>query len=351
MNARSIDINTFLEMASEYPVIDVRSPSEYAHAHFPEAISMPLFDDEERKVVGTTYKQQSREQAIKIGLDYFGVKMKTMVEKTEALLEQRATRTVIVHCWRGGMRSGAVAWLLALYGFKVFTLEGGYKSFRRCVLEALARPHRLKVLGGFTGSGKTAVLQEFSKQGVPVIDLEQLAMHRGSAFGGLGMPPQCSAEQFENKLALELLDIAKNYPGQAIWVESESQRIGNINMQHTFFRQMLQAPYVFLDIPFEERLKYIVQEYGSFDKTDLANTIKRIQKRLGGLETKTALQHLEQNDVASCFRILLYYYDKFYRKSNLGFRNDKMNIAMPNTDAVQNAAAILNLNLLKYGTN
>src|SRR5690606_37351306 len=141
----------------------------YAHAHFPAAISLPLFNDEERKVVGTTYKQQSREKAIKTGLDYFGPKMKAMVEQTEALLEQYATRTVIVHCWRGGMRSGAVAWLLALYGFKVFTLEGGYKSFRRKVLEELAKPHHLQILGGYTGSGKTEILQHFRKQGMPVI--------------------------------------------------------------------------------------------------------------------------------------------------------------------------------------
>lgn len=341
MNARSIDINTFLEIAPDYPVIDVRSPSEYAHAHYPGAVSLPLFDDEERKVVGTTYKQQSREKAIKTGLDYFGVKMKTMVEQTEALLEQHATRTVIVHCWRGGMRSGAVAWLLALYGFKVFTLEGGYKSFRRRMLDELAKPHLLHILGGYTGSGKTEILQQLHKQDVPVIDLEYLAMHRGSAFGGLGMPEQCSAEQFENKLALALMDKEKKYPGQAIWIESESQRIGNINMQHTFFRQMLTAPYLFLDIPFEERLKHIVREYGNFDPTDLADTIRRIQKRLGGLETKTALHHLEQNDISSCFRILLFYYDKFYRKSNLDFRPDKTVITLPDTNAAENAAVIL----------
>ena len=328
-------------MAAAHPVIDVRSPSEFAHAHFPAAISLPLFNDEERKVVGTTYKQQSREKAIKTGLDYFGPKMKAMVEQTEALLEQYATRTVIVHCWRGGMRSGAVAWLLALYGFKVFTLEGGYKSFRRKVLEELAKPHRLQILGGYTGSGKTEILQHFRKQGMPVIDLEHLAMHRGSAFGGLGMPKQCSAEHFENKLALALMAIEKKYPEQAIWLESESQRIGNINMQHTFFRQMLAAPYVFLDIPFEERLKHIGKEYGYFDKADLADTIRRIQKRLGGLETKTALQHLEQNDVLSCFRILLKYYDKFYQKSNLDFRTDKTVISLPDTNAAENTAIIL----------
>ena len=150
MAATRIDINQFLELTKQHPVLDVRSPGEYNHAHLPNAVSLPLFTDEERKVVGTTYKQQSRESAIKIGLDYFGPKMRRMVEDVETILANHAiktkslspsdARTILVYCWRGGMRSGAVSWLLDLYGFKVYTLAGGYKKFRNLVLESFKKP-------------------------------------------------------------------------------------------------------------------------------------------------------------------------------------------------------------------
>src|SRR5690348_9334071 len=129
MPIKKLSITEFLKLSHQHPVLDVRSPGEYSHAHIPGAYSLPLFTDEERKVVGTTYKQQSREAAIKVGLDYFGPKMRSMVEEVEKLCEKRGGKTVLVHCWRGGMRSAGVAWLLDLYGFKVYTLVGGYKFF------------------------------------------------------------------------------------------------------------------------------------------------------------------------------------------------------------------------------
>ena len=135
MAVRPIDIEKFIGLSEQHPVLDVRSPGEYHHAHIPGAHSFPLFDDAERKEVGTTYKHINREKAIKIGLDYFGPKMRPLVEQAEAIAEKSGSRTLLVHCWRGGMRSGAIAWLLDLYGFKVHTLIGGYKSFRRWTLE------------------------------------------------------------------------------------------------------------------------------------------------------------------------------------------------------------------------
>ena len=162
MAIQKITIEQFLELADQYPVLDVRSPGEYLHAHIPGAYSLPLFTDEERKVVGTAYKQQSRETAIKIGLDYFGVKMRKMVEEVEQLLldlkpkspenNEENNRTFIVHCWRGGMRSAGVAWLLDLYGFKVYTLVGGYKVYRQWARRQFEKPHSFTILGGYTGS-------------------------------------------------------------------------------------------------------------------------------------------------------------------------------------------------------
>ena len=326
-------------------LLDVRSPGEYNHAHIPGAVSFPLFTDEERKVVGTTYKQKSREAAIKIGLDYFGPKMRGMVESVEQLIvdrwpsaeknannEQRTTANVFVYCWRGGMRSGAVAWLLNLYGFNVTVLAGGYKAFRNHVLKSFAQDYSLKILGGYTGSGKTELLHQLKAAGESVVDLESLASHKGSAFGNINMPPQPTQEMFENLLCCELqkvssrwsvvndepVDATSNLKPQtlnfSIWLEDESQRIGSVNIPHAFWQAMRQSPLCFVDVPFDERLKHIVEEYSQCDKEKLAAAIDRIKKRLGGLEAKNAAQLLEEGKIEDCFAILLRYYDKQYSK-------------------------------------
>ena len=403
MAIQKLGINEFLALAAKHPVLDVRSPGEFKHAHIPGAYNLPLFTDEERKVVGTAYKQQSRQAAIKIGLDYFGGKMRRMVEEVEGIVrkegsrelspevrksgrpkentgeqsesrevrksgsesgspedrkserlndeetnnleaflnkksdintqvprtsglsdfptlsETSAPRTILVHCWRGGMRSAGVAWLLDLYGFKVYTLVGGYKKFRHWVIEKYSQPNPYKILGGYTGSGKTYVLDALRKVGQPVIDLEGLAKHKGSAFGSIGMPEQPTQEMFENLLGLEIDRITKTNQSdlskqEPIWLEDESQRIGLVNIPPVFWTRMRQSEVRFIDIPFEERLKHIVREYGVLDKQRMMDAIQRIQKRLGPLETKTSLQMLQDGDLEGSFRILLKYYDKWYTK-------------------------------------
>ncbi len=337
-----------MELAEKHPVLDVRSPGEYKHAHIPGAYSFPLFTDEERKVVGTAYKQQSREEAIKIGLDYFGPKMRKMVEQVESIVSSRESgvsqesvvssskqaadsrlptpnsRLLLLHCWRGGMRSAAIAWLLDLYGFKVYTLAGGYKKYRNWITETFSLPFQFTILGGYTGSGKTYVLDELEKKGAAVVNLEKLANHKGSAFGNIGMPEQPSQEMFENLLGEKLRAVSCELRAEGhsrltthdsrIWLEDESQRIGLINLPKQLWDTMRQSPICFLDIPFEERLRHITEEYGKLDKQRMADAIVRIQKRLGGLETKLALQHLEAGEIEACFHILLRYYDKWYSK-------------------------------------
>ena len=334
MGVEKIHIEQFLELAKHYPVFDVRSPGEYKHAHIPGACSLPLFTDEERKVVGTTYKQQSREQAIKIGLDYFGPKMRKMVEEVESicssrnsLLTTQDSRIILVHCWRGGMRSGAISWLLDLYGFKVYTLIGGYKKFRNYVLDTFRLPFHLNILGGYTGSGKTELLKALKERGERVIDLEDIAKHKGSAFGSIGMPQQPGQEMFENILAQSLQEVrgklseAGKTPSDfmahpsGIWLEDESQRIGHVNIPGDFWQNMRQSPLYFLDIPFEERLKHIVQEYGQLDPEKVADAIGRISQKLGNLNAKTAILLLKEGKITESFNILLNYYDKFYFKS------------------------------------
>ena len=318
MAAEKISTAQLLNMLESLPILDVRSPGEFNHAHIPGAYSLPLFTDEERRIVGTAYKQKSRQVAIKYGLDFFGVKMREMVEEVEALTKSRLTQektSVVIHCWRGGMRSAAVAWLLDLYGFKVYVLTGGYKSYRQWVNEQFEKKYSFQILGGYTGSGKTLVLHQLKKRGQQVVDLEALANHKGSAFGALGEDPQPTQEMFENLLARELFSIStNNSPDTRIYLEDESQRIGVINLPTAFWNQMRSSPIQFFDIPFEDRLDYLTLTYGKFEKEKLVNGVMRIQKRLGGLETKNAISFLIENDFRECFRILLKYYDKWYSK-------------------------------------
>lgn len=365
---RRLAITEFLAESKHVLLLDVRSPGEYRHAHIPGAVNLPLFSDEERAVVGTEYKQVGRQAAIKIGLDYFGPKMRKMVEEVERLIEQRNRGTeeqgtdegektsnsegkrtsnidlgtsdnhqpqttnhkLFVYCWRGGMRSGAVSWLLNLYGFDVTVLAGGYKAFRNYVLQSFEPPYNFKIIGGFTGSGKTEVLQQLKAAGEKVVCLESIASHKGSAFGNINMPPQPTQEMFENLLSRELRAVSGEQEetnpeprtsnleqptsNPPIWLEDESQRIGTVNLPNALWETMRNAPVYFLEIPFEERLNHITEEYSRCDKERLVNAIGRIKKRLGGLETKNALQFLEEEAYIECFRILLHYYDKQYLK-------------------------------------
>ena len=300
-------------------IIDVRSPAEYEHAHIPGAVNLPLFDNDERAMIGTTYKKQSREAAIKAGLPLFGNKMLPMIETVESWMaaaqkENHLTKpTLYVHCWRGGMRSAAVAWLLDLYGYKVIQLTGGYKAYRNWVLEQFTIPYSLKVVGGYTGSGKTEILHALQEKNYSVIDLEGLAHHKGSAFGAIGQLPQPSQEMFENILAKKLWEVNKNK--KPIWIEDESQRIGTVLIPTPLFHLMRNSTCYFMTIPFEQRLLFILEGYGKFDQQSLIEATERIQKRLGGLETKNAVEHIMQGELKEAFSILLKYYDKWYEKN------------------------------------
>lgn len=324
MPVERIDIDYFLELSEAFPVLDVRSPAEYQHAHIPDAFSVPIFSDEERKIIGTAYTKESRHIAVDHGLEFFSGRMKNIHDEVKQIIKDWENKnhsrvnTLLVHCWRGGMRSDAVAWLLNLYGYKIFVLKGGYKAYRRWAFIQFEKKYPLKVLGGFTGSGKTEVLKELKENGKTVIDLEGLANHKGSAFGSLGADAQPSHEMFENLLAKELLKTGTNGNAQTktdIWIEDESVHIGRVGIPKIFWQQMRESPLYFLEIPFDERVKYISRHYGKFDKQQLIDCVLRIQKRLGGLNTKNSIGFLNDGDFISAFSILLKYYDKMYRES------------------------------------
>jgi len=351
MAIQQIPITEFIELAQKYPMLDVRSPAEYNHAHIPGAYSLPLFSDEERKEVGTAYKHQGKQKAIKIGLDYFGPKMRSMVEQVEQEVvlqwiernktkkQEQGNKSVLAHCWRGGMRSGGVAWLLDFYGFDVYILAGGYKSYRNWVLWQFSKEYNIRIIGGYTGSGKTSIIRDMKKHGAEFIDLEEIANHKGSAFGGIGMNSQPMQEMFENLLAEKLCQLRE----KEFWIEDESQRIGSLNIPHALWATIRTKPVYFIDIPFEERLSNIVEEYGKLEREKLVNAILRIQKRLGPLETKTAIGFLVEENIEQCFRILLNYYDKTYEKSLANRENlDQLlnKIPAPTVDTISNSEKI-----------
>jgi tRNA 2-selenouridine synthase len=324
--------------ALPYPILDVRAPIEFAHGHVPGALSLPLFTDEERARIGTTYKQVSQEKAVHLGLEFFGPKMSAMAKQAKKLAPGKEVR---LHCWRGGMRSGAVLWLLELAGFKVHLLDHGYKDYRRAVLASFAQPRQWRVLAGLTGSGKTDVLHALADAPYhhPVLDLEELAHHKGSAFGAIGQPAQPTQEQFENNLAAALAQLPTDAP---IWVEDESRQIGRLTIPAALFAQMHAAPRYVLEVPREARVIKLAAEYGAENPAELAAAIERLQKRLGGLATKQALAAVEAGDFGRMVELVLDYYDKTYTHG-LEPRPDEPPhtlVTVADCDAVANAAKL-----------
>ncbi len=290
------------------PILDVRSPGEYAQGHLPKAVSFPLFSDDERAQVGTCYKQKGQETAIELGLELVAPKMVGLVKRAKILAAPK--RQVRVHCWRGGMRSGSVGWLLETSGLDVKLLAGGYKAFRRWVRRTLFTPKPLIILGGMTGTGKTDILHALRDLGEQVLDLEGLANHRGSSYGALMLPPQPSTEQFENLIAEQWTAFDSRRP---VWIEAESRRVGTCRVPDEIMGQM-EAAYTLEVVRSEsERLKILVDVYGQANPDELIVATERLRKRLGGLRTQKAVEHIRSGELAAAAAIILTYYDRTYR--------------------------------------
>lgn len=313
---RAIAIDEFLTHADQALLIDVRSPSEYQQGHIPGAANCPLFSDEERAKVGTCYKHEGKQEAVLLGLDIVGPKMRRLAEDVHELLAGRDDSRhpehadIRIHCWRGGMRSQSFSWLLEQTGLKPTILTGGYKAFRRAAQAAFAAERRIVVLSGMTGAGKTRKLEELATAGEQVLDLEGFAHHRGSSFGAIGLPPQPTCEQFENRVFMQL---QKLDPHRVVWTEDESPSIGKVRVPHELWWNMRRSPALFLNVDRNTRAENLAAEYGELSQEHLAEATQRLEKKLGRPQIELLVRWIEQEDYRRAAYELLEYYDKTYQ--------------------------------------
>jgi len=310
------------------PLIDVRSPSEYYKGHMPNSINIPLFDYDERSIIGTIYKKEGRKKAVIEGLKFFEKKLESLLDNLFMSIESYKTIPhknnkflIRIYCSRGGMRSQSIAWLLEKYKLNPITLKGGYKIYRRWVLDSFSKKMNIVVIGGKTGTGKTRLLSLLEKYKYQTIDLERFACHRGSTFGGLGMKKQPSNEQFENKIAEKLNSFISI---NNVFVEAESSNIGKCKIPHEFFNQMKASRRIEILRSESNRLDELIDTYSVFSKEELKESVLRIKKRLGPQRTKIALESINNEKWDIVCRSVLDYYDKCYEFEKVGKTNIKL---------------------------
>mgnify|MGYP000588362212 CR=1 FL=1 len=257
-------------------IIDARSPSEFAHDHIPGAINCPVLDDEERARVGTLYKQVSPFDARKLGAVMVARNVANHIETLFA--DKPKGWKPLVYCWRGGQRSGSLSLVLSQIGFRVQVIEGGYQAYRRAVmadLEKLPEGLRFRVLCGKTGSGKSRLLAALQSQGAQVLDLEGIANHRGSVLGLVPGQPQPTQKRFDSVL----WDTLRRFdPGQPVWVESESRKVGELRVPEQLIHHMRAAPCVRVELSVAARVRLLMEDYDFF-----VNDVPAFCERLNAL--------------------------------------------------------------------
>ncbi len=302
--------------------MDVRSPLEFQDGHIRGAINIPLLNNEERTAVGTDYKQKGQAEAIKTGFRLVGPRLEEIVNEA---VKVGNGNELLVHCWRGGMRSNNFCQFIGMAGIKSKALTGGYKAYRQFVLESFKKPFKIILLTGFTGSGKSEILRAMQAQGEQVLDLEKLANHKGSAFGGLLMPAQPTTEQFQNDLFEEILKLDLN---KRAWAENESIAIGKIFLPNDFWATMSSSPIVQMEVAKEIRVQRLVNEYGHANRDEFLASMSKVVTKLGGQHFNAAKEKLSQGDMAATIEILLTYYDKAYHNSTEK-KKDRIKFSLP----------------------
>lgn len=301
-----ITLSEFFELRKNLPIIDARSEGEFAQSLIPGAINIPILNDGERMIVGTLYKNKGNEAATLKGFELVGPRFHDI---QKSALAQFPDKKILIYCWRGGMRSQILSWLLTMVGFEVYRLQGGYKTYRTFCFDLIRGKLNLIVLSGRTGTGKTRLLKSLESKGEQILDLEGIANHKGSSFGAIGQDPQPTVEQFENLLAEAMMKLDSDRPA---WIENESRKIGRLILPDQFYQQMLQAPLIDIQRTDAERVQLIAEEYGLLPKDELIQAVLRLKKKLGGLRTSQAIEAIVDGNHEDWIANLLIYYDKAY---------------------------------------
>lgn len=309
------DVNVEEGLNLENPLfIDVRSESEFKEASIPGAVNLPVLNDLERKQVGEIYHREGPGSARKLALDLVSPKLPFFIRQID---ECSHKRSVILFCWRGGLRSRSLGVICDLMGIPVYRLVGGYKSYRQLVRNYLWKQsldREVVVLHGLTGVGKTEILQILARRKLAVIDLEALASNRGSVFGGIGLPAGPNQKMFEAYLAQKLWEQAGH---SYVLVECESRRIGRNTLPTPLLEGMRAGRHILLYDSLENRIQRLVREYTDMNSTDLtglSNAVWSLKNRLGTSKTIDLIKHLNQEDFDLVTReLLLSYYDPLYK--------------------------------------
>lgn len=291
-------------LEKDYVFIDVRTPKEFEEATIPGAINIPLFSNEERAIVGRLYTKVGQQEAIEKGYEFVQEKLPKLLEK----IRKHKGKKIVVFCWRGGMRSKSLALLLESLDFNVTQLEGGYKAYRKHVMEKLDNykiKSKLIVLYGLTGSGKTKLLKQFKNS----LDLEGLAQHRSSMFGDIGLNPR-SQKMFESSLLKRLEELRDE---KYIITEGESRKIGNVIIPESIFKEMQSGIKVKVETSMDERVKNLVECYSNKEDHKIREKIKMLSRRIGNKKTEQMLELFDNKKFGEVARMLLEeYYDPLY---------------------------------------
>lgn len=307
---QQIDFASALKLPAP-ALVDVRSESEYQEDHIPGAVNIPLFNDEERKNVGTVYKNNGPEEAKRLGLKIVSPKLPHLVN----LIEKAGIgKELVLYCWRGGMRSKSLATILDLMNINVFRLNGGYKRYRQWINKFFHQdsfPFEVIVLHGLTGTGKTNVIQKLANWGASAVDLEGLANNRGSVFGNVGLSPQPSQKLFESLLWYQL---HKYRHQKYIIVECESKRIGKVTIPQSLFLGMKDGKHILLFDSLNHRIERILNEYKvDLYANELIDALNKLKNRLGNEKVLSLHQMIESGKFHPVVETLLVsYYDPLY---------------------------------------
>jgi tRNA 2-selenouridine synthase len=321
------------QLEGDYILIDLRSPEEYSDFTIPGALSLPLFDNEERKLIGTVYNHESIEKAKKIGVDFASKKLPILYEEISRLKKDRDK--VVLFCERGGLRSSSVCSLLSSLGVGAVKLRGGYKGYRSVVNAMLPKLNsgvNYIVIHGYTGTGKTELLKMLEDKGHDVLDLERYANHRGSLLGDVGLGNRVSQKQFESLV----YDRLKGRKSNVIFVEGESSRIGNIVVPHYIMESMKAGKRILAEGSLDKRVQRIVEEYTQHVdcKSDIKNSLEKLGRHISAKRIEDYTRCIEEDNYCEVARdLMVRYYDPMYENEQKEFEYE----LTVNTDNMEEA--------------